>query len=278
MVKIITDSSSLYSKAEGLERNLHITSLKVTINGETYKEYEELNAKEFIDIINQGHLPTSSQPSIGDVLELMEEFKHEDTLVMCMADGLSGTYASAVGARETIEDNDKIKVINTHTLCGPQRYLVDLVSEMNQQNKSIDEMIYEINKRAKTTKSYLLPVDYGYLKRGGRLTPLAATIGGLLKLVPVLTTIDEGRKLDKFAVARTYEIAINKIIDDMKSLGINENHIITISHGFNEIQASIAKEKLSKAFPLNEIRVYELTCSFITQGGPGAIAIQTIER
>ena len=278
MVRIIADSACLYSKSEGLERGINITSLQVTIDGKTYSEYEDITAKEFIDIIKQGHLPTSSQPPIGELLGLLEEFKHEDTLVVCMADGLSGTYASAVGARETIEDNDKIKVINTQTLCGPERYIIDLVSEMNSQNKSIDEMIYEINKRVKTARSYLIPIDFNYLKRGGRLTPLAATIGGLLKITPVLKQVNEGKKLDKLCVARSFELAVNKIINDIKDTGIDSNHILTISHGFNETQANIAKEKLAKAFPLNEIRVYELTCSFITQGGPGCIAIQTIER
>ena len=278
MVKIIADSACLYSKSEGLEKGINITSLQVTINGKTYSEYEEINAKEFIEIIEQGHIPTSSQPPVGELLDLLEEFKHEDTLVVCMADGLSGTYASAVGARETIEDNDKIRVINTQTLCGPERYLVDLVSEMNKQDKTIDEMIYEINKRSKTARSYLIPIDFDYLKRGGRLTPIAATIGGLLKLTPVLKQVNEGKKLDKLCVARSFELAIKKIINDINESGIDSNHIITISHGFNEKQANIAKEKLEKAFPLNEIRVYELTCSFITQGGPGCVAIQTIER
>ena len=90
MIRIVSDSSSLYSKSEGIENGIIIAPLAVTINGHTYKEYEDIKTKEFVDIINEGHIPSSSQPSIGEVLEIYDQYKDDEIINISMADGLSG--------------------------------------------------------------------------------------------------------------------------------------------------------------------------------------------
>ena len=56
MIRIVADSSSLYSKNEGKEKGISIAPLAVNINGQTYKEFEDINTYEFIEIIKKhGH-------------------------------------------------------------------------------------------------------------------------------------------------------------------------------------------------------------------------------
>lgn len=45
-------------------------ALIVTINGKTYREYEDINTEEFINIINEGHIPVSSQPAIWGSIKI----------------------------------------------------------------------------------------------------------------------------------------------------------------------------------------------------------------
>ena len=65
MVRIVSDTSTLYSTAQAREAGFDVSPLSVTINGETYREFDEISSEEFVSIINQGHMPTSSQPAIG---------------------------------------------------------------------------------------------------------------------------------------------------------------------------------------------------------------------
>ena len=67
MIRIVADTSTLYSTAQAKETGFDVSALSVTINGKTYREFDEISAEEFVDIINQGHLPVSSQPAIGEV-------------------------------------------------------------------------------------------------------------------------------------------------------------------------------------------------------------------
>ena len=73
MVKILTDTSSLFTPAEGMEKGFSVAPLTVTIAGKTYREREEIETTEFINIINEGHLPTSSQPTPADLMEYYEK-------------------------------------------------------------------------------------------------------------------------------------------------------------------------------------------------------------
>ena len=43
MIRILSDSSTLYSIEEAKQNNIDICPLSVTINGKTYKELEEIH-------------------------------------------------------------------------------------------------------------------------------------------------------------------------------------------------------------------------------------------
>ena len=51
-----------------------VSALSVTIAGKSYREFDEISSEEFVAIIRQGHMPTSSQPAGGDVAALYEKY------------------------------------------------------------------------------------------------------------------------------------------------------------------------------------------------------------
>lgn len=59
----------------------------------------QINMEEFYGRIGKGEIPRSSQPPIGDVVEVYEKYQDADVLNICVADGLSGTYHGALSAR-----------------------------------------------------------------------------------------------------------------------------------------------------------------------------------
>ena len=275
MVKLISDSSCLYTPIQAKELGFIINPLTVTINNKQYNEFEDISTEEFLNIINAGYVPTSSQPSLGRLTEELENCD-EDCIVLSMAEGLSGTYQTALLAKNSIEKNEKIHVINTKTLCGPHRHIVEISLQMIKNNETIENIIKTINEKIETVESFLLPQDFNYLKRGGRLTPIAATLAGLLKIQPIIKQTKDGKKLDKFGISRNFKIAINKIIEFYKPI-LNKKYKVYISHAFNIEEALYIKDKFLKEFPEVTLEILELSCAFITQGGPKCIAIQSIK-
>lgn len=279
MIRIISDSSTLYSIEEGKKNKIDIAPLSVTINGETYRENEDITTEEFIKIINEGHLPISSQPSVGEVVNLYEKYPDDEIINISMADGLSGTYNSACMAKNMCQNSNNIEVVNARTLCMPHRYLVECAVKMADMGKSKNEILDEINKLINSSKSYLIPKDFDYLVRGGRLSPLVGRIAGMINLVPVVTLSEDSTRLDKFTTSRTLKKAVGKICDALIEAGIDSNHNIYITHACaGEETIESVKKIISDKIENADIQVNILGPVFTTQGGPGCIAIQTIKK
>lgn len=275
-MKIITDTASLYTPEQGCELGLKVFPLSVSINGKTYREFVDIGSEEFLKEVKAGGIPTSSQPSVGEMIELFEE-ENEELIVLSMADGLSGTYQSTVGAKNSIKENNHIHVLNTQTLCGPQHYLVSKALKMKEEEFNTQQILNEMNRLIETSISFLIPSDFDFLKRGGRLTPLAATIGGMMKIIPVMTQTKDGKRLEKFTIKRTLKKAVEVIIDDLKTKGVNAEYIISVSHAGIKEKAEEVIEQIKASLPDCKIELWNLSPAFITQGGPDCIAIQAIK-
>ena len=130
-----------------------------------------------------------------------------------MADGLSGTYQTACSAREMSENKESITVINSKTLCGPHRYMVEKAQKMKLAGCSKDEIVQWLEYAIEHGESFLIPQDFDFLRRGGRLTPVAAAIGSVLKLKPIMTLTEDCKQLDKFGIKRTMKAAAGAVID-----------------------------------------------------------------
>ena len=276
MVRIVSDTSTLYSPAQAREAGFAVSPLSVTIAGNSYREFEQISAREFVDIINQGHMPTSSQPAIGEVSGLYEEFAGEPILNIAMADGLSGTYRSAAAAAELCENAADITVINTRTLCGPHRYMVEKAVEMAKNGASLQELLDWLQVRIDSAKSYLMPADFDYLRRGGRLSPLVSHLGKLVGLAPVMTQTDDGCRLTPATIRRGYTAAIKYVAETLKKRGIGPGWRVYVSHATNQEKVDQTLKILKEALPDVPMEVMDLSPAFITQGGPECLAVQYV--
>lgn len=277
MVQIITDSSVLYTEEEARKAGFEAVPLCVHI-GDLEGRDLQIDMKEFYHRIEAGQIPMSSQPPIGEVVDLYEKYQDSEIINIAIADGLSGTYYGACSAREMVENRNKITVFNSRTLCGPHRYLVEVAQKMKEAGKSASEILEWLEQASQKTESFLIPQDFSFLKRGGRLTPVAAALGTVLKLKPVMKLTDDGTRIDKFFVKRTMSAAVHGIIDYLKEKGIGSQHIFYIAHAAAQEDAENIRSMLEKAFPGLETHLMELSPVFVAQGGPKCVAIQYIER
>lgn len=279
MVHIITDSSSLYTPEDARLSGFESIPLCVSIGGSDHRDLL-LDMGEYYEKIRLGMLPTSSQPPLGDVIDAFESHAGSDSRIIniSMADGLSGTYQTACSAREMMKHKDRITVFNSRTLCGPHRYMVQKAQKMKEDGRSFQEILDWLEQASQDTESFLIPQDFSFLRRGGRLTPLAAATGSILKLKPVMKLTADGKRLDKFSVKRTMSSAAESIIQYLKGKKLDRKHILYISHANAPEDAKKIKAMFEQAFAELEIHILELSAVFVAQGGPQCVAVQYIRR
>ena len=222
-MKIVTDSSVMFSVEDGAQRGMTVLPLVVTIDGQTWLEYEDISAEEFLAKVRAGALPQSASPPPALTLEAYDT--DDEVIHLAMADGLSGAYEVACGLVKQARHPERVHVVNTRTLCVPHRVLA-----------------------------------------------CAA-----VKAFPVMKQTDDGTRLEKMKVARSFAKALNAIADDLEARGVGEGCFLGVSHADNRVQAEEASRMLAERFPGCRHGIFELGPAFITQGGPGCLAIQAID-
>ena len=277
MIRIVSDTSTLYSTAQARDAGFGVSPLSVTIAGKSYREFDEISSEEFVDIIRQGHMPTSSQPAIGQVEALYNAYPGDEIINIAMAHGLSGTYTSAVAAAQLCEHADQITVVNTRTLCGPHRYMVEQAVQWAKNGCSVAEILEKVNGLMDSAKSFLVPADFDYLRRGGRLSPLVSHVGKAAGLTPIMTQTETGERLTVAGIRRGYSHAVKYIVKELEKHGIGEGWRVYISHAGAMDKARQTFDALKAAMPGAYYEILPLSPAFITQGGPGCVAVQYVK-
>ncbi len=276
-MKIVADTSALLSPEEGSALGITVIPVGVVVNGKAYRDLEEITSEMLLDEIKKGAVPTSSQPAIGDVLDVYEDGK-EEILHLSIGDGLSGAYQNAMGARNCVENKERIHIIDTKTLAGPHRYLVKKAIQLKEQGLGIERIKEEILRCVESSVSFVIPSDFNFLKRCGRLTPLAAGLGNLVKIVPVMTQTEDKRRITLFSVKRSRKKALSAIVEHFKSIGVNENYLISICHGGAREAAEETVALMKQYFSETIVEMQALSPALLTHGGPGCVVIQAIRR
>ena len=275
-MKIVTDTASLFTPEEGRSLGVEIVPACAIIDGQLYRDFEDITSEEFLQKIEEGAVPTTSQPSVGDYMDAFEG--EEDILFLSIGDGLSGGYQNALGVKNTMDDGSHIHVVDTKTLAGPQHYMVEKAVRLRQEGKTAKEILVELGHSIERSVSFVIPADFEFLRRSGRLIPLAAKIGSMIKIVPVMTQTEDMRRIRPFVITRSKKKAVEAIIGHLKEMGVDKDYIISVAHAGVLDQAKAVVEQLKAHFGETKMELYALSPALITHGGPGSITIQAVRK
>lgn len=219
MIKIITDSTSDISLQLAKEMNIEIVPLIVRVDGNEYKDRVELSPEDFYKQLEEKDLtPSTSQPSPQDFLKVYEKAKEagDEILVITLSSEVSGTYQSAMIAKELLEYN-KIQVINSASATFGLRIIIEKALQLRDEGKTLEEIVAFLEDYKQKVHIFALVDTLEYFYKGGRLSKTSATVGTLLKFKPVVG-IKDG-KLELFANCRGTRKSISKIIELIHETG-----------------------------------------------------------
>lgn len=274
-MKIITNTASLFTQEEGKQLGISIIPVTVSLGGRSLRDYIDISSDEYVKLLHGDEMPVSSQPSIGDMLEQLEDID-EEAIMITVADGLSGEYNTAMGLRNSLPNKDKIYVINSRSLAGPLRYMAVKAASLRDRGLTAGEVAAQILECAQSTVSYVIPADFNYLRKSGRINNLTSKIGSALHLLPVLTQSEDRRRISLMTVRRTWKAAADIIINSLKEKGIDERWLVSVAYADKmDIAAKVCRQ-IGENFPRVETELLQLSPSLITHGGPGCVVVQTV--
>ena len=252
MIKLMADSTCDLSQ-EVLDRyNIGIAPLSIFINDKTYKDKVDITANEFFKLLpTLAELPTTSMPSPEEYIKIIDEAVEEgysEVLCICMSSGTSGSYQSAVLAKDLYFEKKpdsklKIYVVDSVSMSHGSGYLILKSAQLMEQGYTFDQLI-QFNETYKIkVKHFLCVDDLNNLIKSGRLTNASAFIGKLLKVKPIMTM----KKGKGVIVAK--ERGLNKVLkfyveEFVRRVDKELTNFIIIGYTSDEIVAEALKTKL----------------------------------
>ncbi|MBD3107495.1 DegV family protein [Bacillus sp. AGMB 02131] len=243
----ITDTTCTLSEDFAAKNQLNIIPLQVVIDGKSYRESIDITDKQFYErMANESVTFQSSQPSIGEFVELYEKLKEEYDcgIAFHCSSKLSGTLATSVMAAEQV--GFKLYAIDTLTGSYPHFYLLNKAMELFNQGKDVEEIVNQIEIMKTNTKLFLIPYNLDQLHKSGRVSGSARFIANLLNIKPILSVYDGASIKEK---VRTEKRAINYMLDllreDMKTSKISK---VVVIHADNEEKALKLENDIKKEF------------------------------
>ncbi|HYF92277.1 MAG TPA: DegV family protein [Symbiobacteriaceae bacterium] len=162
------------------------------------------------------HHPTTSQPSVGDYVQLYQEAGKAGLPILSfhLSVGLSGSFRSAQLAREMLPHLEIIQV-DTGTLSGAMGLQVLVAADMAVRGEPIPAILAEAKRIGEMTDILYTLETVEYLRRGGRIGRVAGTVAGLLGIRPVIT-VDKGTgTYVSTGRVRSFRAGMNMIVDQI---------------------------------------------------------------
>jgi len=275
-IAIVTDSNSGVTQQMANELGVHVIPMPFMIDGEDYYEDINLTQEDFYRLLGQNAEVSTSQPAIADVLDcwdsLLEEY--DEIVHLPMSSGLSGACDTAVtlsrdyGGRVQVVDNHRISV----TL---QRAVEDALS-MTKKGFSARQIKEYLENTQADASIYIMVDTMKYLKKGGRVTAAAATVGAVLNIKPVLQIA--GGKLDAFAKPRGQKAACQTMIDAMRKdldgrlSAFSDRLQLYVAYTFDREAAERFAAEVEESFGMKPL-IAPLPLSVSCHIGPGALAL-----
>ena len=281
-IKLITDSACDLNIDYVKENNIEVIPLEVNFKGRFIKDDlgQSISFEEFSKAMREGETPSTTQVNIGTFVEVFEKYLKEgyEVLYLGVSSSISGTFNSARQAKELIEENKEVEIhiIDTEAASVGQGLLVYKVNEMLKGNKSIEEIINYVEENKRKVNHWITVDDLNHLKRGGRISKTAATMGSIFNLKPVMILDNEGKlkvvdklkgrkKVLKYLANKYIERAVDK-----------ENQSVFISHVDAKEDAEYIKNLILTESKAKEVFINNIGSVIGSHGGPGALALMFI--
>lgn len=281
-IAYVTDSGTGKSIQQLASDGIISVPLQISDETHTYQDLENFSQQDLITLLREGHVFKTSQPSPGIIQECFESLKQQGVdliIAVPICNGLSGTISTMTAIAQSLDI--PIITVDTYVTAVVQEYLIKRIKQAHEEGTSDLEIQLITNDVIDSCNTLVIPQTLDQLIRGGRLTPIAAKLGKLLKITPVLQiNKSTSGRVDTLQKVRTFRKALDKGIEQMEAdgLGNSDDWHLAIAHVDNLPEANNLYTKIQNKFPNVEIEVIPLCSPVAAHTGLGAICLQYFKK
>jgi DegV family protein with EDD domain len=275
---VVTDSTAYIPKDIRDKWNIHMIPLNVIFGNEVYQEEVDITWSQFYEEVRTRGLPTTSQPPIGQYVELFERLSNEYDAVICvhLSSGISGTYQGAVTA-STMVDDITVYPFDSEISCMVQGFYAIEAAKLASRGEEAASIMSRLEELKETARAYFMVDDLAHLQRGGRLSSAQAFIGSLLQVKPLLHF--DNKVIVPFEKIRTRKKAMKRMVDLLgEDASSGKEYQAVIIHANREQEAKEWRSELSTMYPNVEFTIGYFGAVIGTHLGEGSMGMGWMKK
>ena len=210
----------------------------------------------------------------------VDALKHAKRVIcLPLSSKMSATYESAVIAKNMLNDDPRIEVIDTQTSSSGLSILIDYVFQSIEKDLPLKEILSGIESLKSELSVYFMVDDVKYLQRGGRITKTRAGIAKLLNIQPLLKLQDGKIEADKDKVIFATETKkINLLFKKVKKMNSQKplSQIYIVYAGAKaEAESDKLIQKIEQDLEIPKFVVHKLPLNPVVgaHAGPGGLGV-----
>ncbi len=277
MVKILIDSGCDVEEAQAKEMGVTVLPISVRFGNEEYLDGFTLSHEQFFEkLIESSDLPQTSQINQFAFEEKFSELTADGSEVVCitLSSRLSGTHANAVKAAKKFAG--KVFVVDSLNACIGERVLLEYAVRLVGKGELTAAQVAE-ELDAKKGKIQLLAVldTLKYLRKGGRISSVAAVAGEVLSIKPVISVVGgEVKLVGKAMGSKKSNNLLNQLVQKCGGINFGMPYVL----GYSGLSDAFLKKYVADSESLwkgkiENIPYYLIGSTIGTHVGPGAIAV-----
>lgn len=265
--------------------DIRVVPMMFNLDGKEYLHYPDernMSNEEFYQALKDGKVSSTSQINPMTYVEFMTPILEEgqDILYICFTSGLSGTYQSALLARDMLLEDfpeRKIEVIDSLCASAGQGYFVYLLALEREKGLSFEELKDWAMAYRNRIAHWFTVDDLFHLQRGGRLSFAEAMLGSALKIKPIISVDEKGALYTENKVRgnkKAVEYMIAKINDRLDT----SQTTIFVAHGDAGERAEEFKDKILEKTAVENVIITKIGPIIGSHTGPGMLAVLFLEK
>ena len=280
-VKFIVDSACDILPAEAKELGIIHLPLKVMFEDTEYADAVDLTHEEFYEkLIESDVLPSTSQVPPADFEDAYEKVvsNGDEAVVVTVSGKLSGTYQSAMIAREDYEG--KVFVVDSENAALAEKILIYRGLEYVKEGLCASEIAAKLDEEKKKIRLLALLDTLEYLKKGGRISSAVAFAGGLLSIKPVVG-IENGEVVlvGKARGSKQGNNLLRELIQKSRGIDFEKPYMLAYSGLSDKLLQKYIKDSAELwEGQIEQLPVCTVGCAIGTHVGPGAVAVAFFEK
>jgi len=248
-IGLVTDSTSDLTPEQAASLKTTVRPLNVIFGDKIYLDGVDIHPDTFYTMLASAkQLPTTSQPSPGEFMELYEKLFADgcDVIISVhISSGLSGTYQAAKQAAEHLGKD--IRVVDSRSISVGIATQVRAAAEAIQAGKSVEDILKAIDSARANHELVFTLNTLEYLAKGGRIGKAKSLLGSLLNIKPIIR-VDDGVYIDA-GKARSQKQALEQIVVLFQDLSRGRRaKRIGVAVGAADEAGQYLKVQLEKAF------------------------------